>query len=68
MVIYKVIFCTLDEINIPSVPLINMSNFTDIDVLELEAETDVNSQPINIPNGLVFGDDFVTSAYVSHIY
>ena len=45
-----------------------MSNFTDIDVLELEAETDVNSQPINIPNGLVFGDDFVTSAYVSHIY
>ena len=57
----------LDEISVLSVPLINMTNFTDIDVLELEAETDANSQPIDIPDGLVFGDRVVTSAYVGQL-
>ena len=38
-------------------------------VMELDTtQVDVTSDPINIPNGLIFGDRLVTSAYVSLKY
>lgn len=34
-------------------------------VKELKREKDANSEPINIPQGILFGDRIVTRAYVS---
>ena len=38
-------------------------------VMELDTtQVDVTSDPINIPDGLIFGDRIVTSVYVSLMY
>ena len=50
------------EVDIPSVHLISLSEFST--AVDLGAETDGNSQQIDIPDGLVFGDRVMTSAYV----
>lgn len=34
--------------------------------MELVTESDGNSQRIDVPDGLVFGDRVLTAAYVSH--
>ena len=36
-------------------------------VAELKREKDANSEPINIPFGLLFGDHVVTTAYVCYL-
>ena len=37
-------------------------------VMELERVIDAHSGPIEIPGGLIFGSEIVTTAYVSTIY
>ena len=47
-------------------PFFNLTNLPS--VKELSKDTiDSSSDPINIPDGLIFGDRVVTSAYVSKI-
>ena len=48
------------------VPYFGLENFPG--VAELRREKDANSDPINIPLGLLFGDRIVTTAYVSSSY
>ena len=45
------------------VPYFDLESFPGVE--ELRREKDTNSEPINIPLGLLFGDRIVTTAYVS---
>ena len=56
----------IDKINISSIGLIDLSEFSNY--VELVTESDGNSLRIDIPDGLVFGDRVQTSAYVSYNY
>ena len=56
----------------PDVPVVELPEFVpyfDLEgfpgVAELKREKDANSEPINIPLGLLLGDRIVTTAYVS---
>ena len=51
-------------IDIDSLPFVNLTGFPGVKELD-NTEPDATSDPINIPDGFVFGDEIVTSAYVS---
>lgn len=53
----------MPEVEFPeAVPYYDLTTFPG--VKELNREKDANSEPINIPNGMLFGDRLVTQAYV----
>ncbi len=58
----------LPEPDIPDVELPEMVPYYDLSDLpgtkELSREKDANSDPINIPRGMLFGDRIMTQAYV----
>ena len=51
-------------IDIDSLPFVNLMEFPGVMELD-ETKPDSTSGPIYIPDGLIFGDKIVTSAYVS---
>ena len=53
-----------ENIVTPTVDLIDLSEFSNS--IELVTDSDGNSLLIDIPDGLLFGDRVLTSAYVSH--
>ena len=53
-----------ENVNIPTIDLIDLSQFSNS--MELVTESDGNSLQIDITDGLVFGDRVLTSAYVSY--
>lgn len=46
------------------VPYFDLEDFPGVE--ELKREKDINSEPIGIPHGILFGDRIVTRAYVSN--
>lgn len=57
-------FLHVGSLNATSFPFISISDFTD--AIELPRDrSDGNSGRSDIPDGLVFGENVVTSAYVS---
>lgn len=50
-------------IDVDSLPFVNLTAFPGVKELD-KAVPDATSEPIYIPDGLIFGDDIVTSTYV----
>lgn len=51
------------ETEIETLPFFTLDGIPEL--RELEREEDAASEPINIPNGFLFGDQYVSIAYVS---